>query len=479
LGSPPATRYAQSDGLNIAYQVVGDGPIDLVFVPGFVSHLDLQWGDPAIAAFLERLASFARLIIFDKRGTGLSDPAPRPPTLEERMHDVSAVMDAVGSEHAALFGYSEGGMMSMLFAATYPERTDALVLYGAYADPDATNDGWRRIRAAIDSWGEGSTLAVLAPSLADGAIQQRLRGLFERAAASPGMARSLVDSASQMDVTDVLPSIRVQTLLVHRRDDVLPIKWSREIASRIPGARLVEQPGSDHMPWVGDADAVLDEIEDFLTGARHGPPPDRVLATVLFTDIVGSTELAARLGDERWRQQLEAHYSMFRHELDRYGGQEIADTGDGFESIFNGPTSAIRCAQAVSRAAPEHGIEIRCGVHTGECERAGSRMRGLAVHVGARIAAVAAPGEILVSRTVVDLAVGSRIAFVDRGEHVLKGVPGEWQLFAVDEKESGTEPYITDSRKVGTIDRGMTEFVRRAPVVTQRFVRLTRRQRRP
>ena len=472
----PATRYAKSGDLNIAYQVVGDGPRDLVFVPGFVSHLDLQWADPAVAAFLERLASFARLIIFDKRGTGLSDPAPGFPTLEERMDDLRAVMDAAGSGRASIFGYSEGGLMSVLYAATYPERMEALVLFGTYAGANPADPGWSRIRATIDRWGEGDTLAVLAPTIARGEIERRLRGLFERAAASPGMVRALVDAVAVMDITAVLPAVRARTLVLHRTEDVVPLKWGRAVADGIPGARFVELPGRDHMPWVGNADSVVDEIEQFVTGVRHGPPSGRVLATLLFTDIVGSTERAAKLGDMRWRELLGAHGELVRREVARYGGREIDSAGDGFLSLFDGPTRAIRCAQALIEGVRAHGLEIRAGVHTGECELVGESVRGLAVHIGARVAAAAGAGEVLVSSTVRDLAIGSRIGFADRGVHTLKGVPGEWRLYSATEAESSFANISGEIRRLDAVDRVMTGFVRRAPLLSRQLVRLTRRQ---
>ncbi len=479
----PRTRYAKSDGVSVAYQVVGDGPFDLVFVPGFISHLDLQWGDPAVASFLKRLASFSRLIVFDKRGTGLSDPVSEVPTLEKRMDDVRAIMDAAGSERAALFGFSEGGPMSILFSATYPERTEALVLYGTYArgtgDPGhpwgPSSAAWAKVRQGLEPWGEGRTLQILAPSIAGGELQRRLRGLYERAAASPAMARALIDAVAQMDVTHVLPMIRVRTLVIHRSEDFIPVEGGRYIAEEIKGARYVELPGPDHLPWVGDAEAILDEVEEFLTGARHGPEPDRMLATVLFTDVVGSTERAAALGDRRWRELLDAHHALVRGELERFRGREINTAGDSFLATFDGPTRAIRCAEAIAEEVRTLGIEIRAGLHTGECELSGEQVRGLALHVGARIAAQAGPGEILISSTVRDLVVGSGIEFADRGIHALKGVPGEWRLFAVARPRPGTEAGSPDmARGLGLVDRALMSFVRRAPALARRLVALTR-----
>jgi len=467
---PPKTRYVARSGVNIAYQVVGSGPFDLVFVPGFVSHLDLQWGDPGIAAFLERLASFSRLIIFDKRGTGLSDPVFGIPTLEERMDDVRAVMDAAESEVAAMFGYSEGAQMSLLFAATYPERARELVLFGAYSSPQ--HHVWERLRACLGSWGEGATLELLAPSLAGGEVQRRMRGLFERAAASPAMASRLIESAADMDVSSVLPMIRTRTLVIHRTNDIIPISAGRYIAEHVPGARFVQLPGDDHMPWVGDADAVLAAIEEFLTGSRHEPQGQRLLATVLFTDVVGSTELVVRLGDERWRDLLDMHDRIVHEELERFGGIWVDSAGDGVFATFDGPVRAIRCARAIAVAVEVLGIVIRAGVHSGELQRSGTNVRGLAVHIGARIAAEAAPGEILVSSTVQGLTVGSGLQYQDRGVHQLKGVPGRWRLLAVAERHQDT--HVDAKRQLGPLDRMLTGFTRRMPAVTRGLVRLTR-----
>jgi pimeloyl-ACP methyl ester carboxylesterase len=434
----PETRYAKSGDLNIAYQVVGDGPLDLVLVPGFVSHLDNDWEEPRSAHLLQRLASFSRLIRFDKRGTGLSDRPPGLPDLETRMDDVRAVMDAVGSKRAALFGYSEGGPMSILFAATYPDRTSSLVLYGTYAKRQEPDDDYpwcptvaeRREYAAVveREWGVESDLGTMAPN-ADEAMVRWWRARA-RASASPGAARDLILMNSQVDVRAVLPAIRVPTLVLHRRGDrdSRP-EEGRYIAGRIKGARFVELEGEDHVPWI-DSDQVVDEIEEFLTGVRHGPEPDRGLATMLFTDIVGSTVRATELGDRRWRDLLERHHDLVRRELERFQGREIDTAGDGFLATFEGPARAIRCARAILEKAWEIDIEIRAGLHTGEVELVGPDIRGIAVHIGARVAALAEAGEVLVSSTVKDLVAGSGIDFEDRGRHELKGVPGDWHLWA-------------------------------------------------
>jgi len=437
----PETRYAKSGDVHIAYQVTGAGP-DLVLVPGWVSHVEYAWESSSFSRFLDRLASFSRLILLDRRGTGLSDRVAELPTLEERMDDVRAVMDAVGSERAALFGISEGGPMCMLFAATYPERTSALVLYGTLVkgmqDADAS---WapakEQVEAFLDligkQWGTGITLNLFGPSLAQDERERQYWARFERLAVSPGAARVLLQMVADTDVRHVLPTIRVPTLIVHRSGDrATPVEGARHIAAHIPEARYVELPGEDHFAWVGDLDAVLDPVEEFLTGACQAPEPDRVLATVLFTDIVGSTARAVELGDQRWRDLLTSHNAAVRAELARFRGREVKTAGDGFLATFDGPARAIRCACAVRDAVRSLGIEIRAGLHTGECELMGDDVGGIAVHTGARVAANAAPGEVLVSSTVKDLVAGSRLRFADRGTHDLRGVPGEWRLFAVE-----------------------------------------------
>jgi pimeloyl-ACP methyl ester carboxylesterase len=438
----PETRYARSGDVNIAYQVVGDAPRDLVLVPGWVTNLEVFWEEPACARFLQRLASFTRLILFDKRGTGLSDRVADLPNLETRMDDVRAVMDTVGSERAALLGYSEGGPMCALFAATYPLRTTALIMQGAYA---------RRTRALDYPW--GPTAEALAgwmvmcqrdwggpvgfddrwPSAAhDERVRQWWARLL-RMGASPGANRTLQQMNAEMDVRHVLPAIRVPTLILHSAGDRLfPAAAGRFMAEQIPGAKFVELPGGDHLAWGEDGDAIVDEIEEFLTGVRHGPEPDRVLATVLFTDIVGSTEKAAALGDRRWRDLLDRHHHVVRRELGRFRGREIDTTGDGFLATFDGPARAVRCARALSDGVRALGLDVRAGLHTGEIELHDKKVSGLAVHIGARVAAAAGAGEVLVSSTVKDLVAGSGLQFQDRGSQALKGVPGEWHLFALE-----------------------------------------------
>ncbi len=435
----PQTRYAKSGDVNIAYQAVGDGPLDLVLVPGFVSHLENDWDEPRSAHFLERLASFSRLIRFDKRGTGLSDRPGGLPDLETRMDDVRAVIDAVGSTRVALFGYSEGGPMCCLFSATYPDRTKALVLYGTYAkrmDPDDDYPWaptWEQRQAYGDQvereWGFDSDLRTMSPN-ADAALTAWWR-TRARASASPGAARALILMNSRIDVRQVLPTIQVPTLVLHRSGDRdSRLEEGRYIAERIPDARFVELAGDDHIPWI-DADQIVDEVEEFLTGVRRGAESDRVLATVLLTDIVGSSERAAELGDRRWRDLLEAHHALVRGELARWRGREVDTAGDGFLATFDGPARAIRCACAIRDGLHALGVEIRAGLHTGECEIIGGKVGGIAVHTAARVAASAQPGEVLVSGTVRDLIAGSGIELEDRGVHSLKGIPGEWQLLAV------------------------------------------------
>jgi pimeloyl-ACP methyl ester carboxylesterase len=430
--------------VSIAYQVAGEGPFDLVYVPGFVSNIELMWEEPGYARFLERLASFSRLILFDKRGTGLSDPVATEdlPTLEQRMDDVRAVMDAVGSEQAALLGHSEGGNMCVLFGATHPERTRALVLVGCYAKRIRSDDyPWApsfvermaQIEDTERTWGSARPASEvdLAPSKAGDEAFARWLGRYWRQSASPKAASALLRMNSMIDVRAVLPTIAVPTLLLYRMHDAdVMVDEGRYIASKIPDATFVELPGADHLMWTGDPDAMLDEIEGFLTGARRGPDPDRVLTTVLFTDVVGSTETATRLGDRAWRELLERHHAVVRRELERWRGREVDTAGDGFLATFDGPARAIRCAVAATNGVGELGLRLRSGVHTGEVELAGNDVRGIAVHIGSRVAALAEANEVLVSRTVADLVSGSGIDLVERGEHVLKGVPGTWQLFA-------------------------------------------------
>jgi class 3 adenylate cyclase len=438
----PETHYTKSGRYSIAYQVVGGGPFDLLWIPGFVSNVELAWDEPLLAGFLSRLASFSRLILFDKRGTGLSDRVPidELPALEERMDDVIAVLDAVGSERAALFSHSEGGNLAVLFAATFPQRTIALVTAGIFAkriwSPDYPWAPTPEARAAEISDMERdwplTNVAHLAPSAArDEAFGRRLATYF-RQSASPGAAVALYRMNTGIDIRQVLPTITIPTLMLHRTGDLdANVEEGRWIAAQIPGARFLELPGDDHLPWVGDQDRLLDEAEEFLTGTRPAPEIDRVLATVLFTDIVGSTKLAVRLGDRGWRDLLARHHTVVRRELERFRGREIDTAGDGFFATFDGPGRAIRAACRIREAVAELDISIRAGVHTGELEIMGTKFGGVAVHAGARVLALAQPGEILVTRTVVDLVSGAGLTFEPRGSQPLRGLPGEWPLFAV------------------------------------------------
>jgi len=435
----PRTRYARSGELNIAYQVFGAGSLDLVYVPGWVSHVEEAWESPDYGAFLRRLGSFARVLMFDKRGTGLSDPVSidRLPTLEERMDDVRAVMDAAQSRRAAVFGVSEGGNMSVLFAASFPERTTALVSFGVYArrvwSPDypwapRPEERAREIEAVERDW------AQLDPTpLAPDASPEQLASLarYVRRSASPGAAAALLRMNTEIDVRHVLPSVSVPSLILHRtRDRDVHVDEGRWIASQIPDARFVELAGDAHVPWLGDSERVLAEIEEFVTGVRPADQTSRVLSTIVFTDIVGSTEIATQVGDVRWRELLERHHAVVRAELARHRGVEVDTAGDGFFARFDGPARAIRCAASIlNTVRAEVGLELRAGIHTGECEIVGEKLAGIAVHTGARVAAAAKPGEVLVSSTVKALVAGSGIDFEDRGATQLKGIDESWRLF--------------------------------------------------
>jgi class 3 adenylate cyclase len=438
----PETRYARSGDVNIAYQVVGEGPLDLVYVPGWVSNVEFMWSYEPFAHFLRRLSSFSRLILFDKRGTGLSDHVltDQLPTLEQRMDDVRAVLDAVGSERAALFGHSEGGNMCLLFAATYPKRVSALALLAIYAKrlrsedyPWAPTSEQREAEATLleeHGWGEVD-LTSYAPSRANDPEFKRWLGAWMRNGASPRAAAALLRMNTLIDVRDVLPTVSVPTLMLHRVGDRdVSIEEGRYIAERIPGARLVELPGDEHPIAAGDVDRLVDEIEEFLTGVRPAAEPDRLLATVVFTDIIGSTDRAVALGDRAWRDLLDRHHAIVRRELERYRGREVDTAGDGFLATFDGPARAVRCACAIRDSVRGLGLEVRAGVHTGEVQIQGAGVAGVAVHTGARVSALAGAGEVLVSRTVTDLTAGSGLVFEPRGEHELKGVPGIWQLYA-------------------------------------------------
>ena len=472
----PQTLYARSGNVHVAYQVVGGGPFDLVFVPGFVSNLEYGWEEPTLEVFYRRLASFCRLVIFDKRGTGLSDRVSGVADLETRMDDVRAIMDAVGSRRAAVLGYSDGAAMAALFAATYPERTAALVLYGSYLcwdwiSPERKPLVGRERELLLEEserrWGEPDRCEELlrsdAPSMVADEHFARWYATRLRLGASPGAARALLEMNLATDVRPLLLSIRVPTLVVHRSGDRnCDLRNERYAVGQIPDSRLVELPGDDHLPWVGDSDAVIREFEGFLTGIWESggwaePEPERVVSTVLFTDIVDSTAHAAQLGDRAWRELLQAHHAVVRKHLARFRGQELDTAGDGFFASFDGPARAIRCAAALTEALRRLGLDLRVGLHTGECELVDGKVAGIAVHIGARIAHQARPGEVLVSSTVKDLVAGSGLEFRERDVTRLRGVPGEWHLFALSSVPDGGSSQNRRDPTENTFVRGQIE----------------------
>jgi len=437
----PTTHYADSAGVSIAYQVHGEGPLDLVFVPGFVSHVELIWTEPTVAAFFRRLASFARLVVFDKRDQGLSDRFGRPPTLEQSMDDLRAVMDAAGCERPAVFGISEGGPMSVLFAASHPDRVGSLVLYGTYARmlaapdypagiPAESLDKWAGIIRR--DWGGPVGIELWAPSAEGDPSFEDWWARLLRYGTSPAGAIALMELYRELDARVALPAIEVPTLVLHCSGDrMIPIGLGRYLADNIAGSRFVELAGNDHVPFT-DAEPLLDEVEEFLVGSRGAAQSERALATILFTDLVDSTARAAELGDRRWRHLLERHDAAVRRQLALHRGREVKTVGDGFLATFDGPARAIRCADALRGELGSLGLEVRSGIHTGEVELIGDDLGGIAVNIGARIGAEAVAGEVLVSSTVRELVVGSGLEFADRGVRSLKGVPGEWRLFAID-----------------------------------------------
>jgi class 3 adenylate cyclase len=436
----PKTRYADSGGVKIAYQVVGDGPIDFLIVPGFVSHLEIFWEEPGLARTLERLASFSRLILFDRRGMGLSDREAGTPALEATIDDARAVLDVVGSERAVVEGVSEGGAAALLFAATYPDRTRSLILFGSYARVVSAPDypeGFEpqaleaMIHILTEGWGEPVALDLFAPSMA---TDPRFRDWWARLlrnGTSPSGVRDLLGLYLHLDARHALAAVRAPTLVIHRRGDrVVPVQMGRYIAERIAGSKFVELPGADHLLWT-EQDGAEDAIVEFLTGAPRLPETDRMLATVMFTDIVGSTDHAIALGDRRWRDLLDSHDRLVRKNLELFRGREVKTVGDGFLATFDGPARAIRCAKAIAGEVSTLGLRIRAGLHTGECEVLNGDLGGIAVHIAARVAETATPDQVLVSSTVKDLVAGSGVRFEDRGAHALKGIPDEWRLFSV------------------------------------------------
>ncbi|MGE0499554.1 MAG: adenylate/guanylate cyclase domain-containing protein [Rhizobiaceae bacterium] len=433
---PPKTRYARSGEYHIAYQTYGQGP-DIVMVPGFVSHIENYWDEPRLVAWLEALGRFARITLFDKRGTGLSDRVAHVPSMDERMDDVRAVMDAGGIDRAALLGISEGGSLSTFFAASHPDRVQSLTLYGAFARffhwlP--TEEAFGQFLGYIqEHWGSGASLGMFAPSQsADEALQQWW-GRFERLGASPSAATALMRMNREIEITGILSSVRVPTLIIHRTGDaVINVAAAHELAAGIEGARLIEHPGTDHLWFLdGLGERILSEVREMVTGERHDAFVDRVLATVLFTDIVDSTSRAASMGDVRWRALLDAHDRTVRQELSRFRGNEVKSLGDGFLATFDGPARAIRCAVSISQALKNIGVPARAGLHTGEVEITDTDVRGIAVHLASRVAGTGGAGDVVVSRTVKDLVAGSGLGFDDFGTHVLKGMPEAWQLYSL------------------------------------------------
>jgi class 3 adenylate cyclase len=437
----PETRYAANGGLHVAYQLVGEGPVDVVLLTQWFSNIDSQWDVPPLAAFIRRLTAFGRVLTFDKRGTGLSDPVSELPSIEEWMDDLRTVMDDSGIERAVLIANLASSFMAMVFAATYPGRVRALVLVNAYPRfTRAADYPWGSDIGHVDvlvertrrTWGKGMLLRQFAPSLLADATVVELESRYERQAASPGTAMAMTRMINFIDVRSVLPTITAPTVAISRADPTaVPAGHRRYVADHVPGARYVELAGADELMWAGDQDALVSEIQEFVTGARPAIEPDRVLATILFTDMVGSTRLAAELGDRGWRELVERHHALVRAELARFRGREVDTAGDGFFAVFDGPGRAVRCASAVVRSVRSLGIEIRAGVHTGEIEMVGDGVRGIAVHIGARVSALASAGEVLVSSTVRDLVAGSGLQFEDRGLHELKGVPDPWRVLAV------------------------------------------------
>ncbi|MFL5797665.1 MAG: adenylate/guanylate cyclase domain-containing protein [Actinomycetota bacterium] len=437
----PKTSYAWNDGVAIAYQVVGSSGPDLLLAPGSITHLEVLWDEPRVRRFLTRLAGFSRLILMDPRGLGLSDRLTAVPTIDERVLDMMSVLDAVESERATLFGNADTGPPSIAAAVTHPERVGGLILCGTYAKASWSHDypiglteqAWSEFRERVKGeWGTSWRFEDVAPSLAHDEAFLQWYATLMRVGASPTAVLLLGEMTYGVDVRSLLPRVAVPTLVMHRAGDrVNTVEHGRYLAERIPGSRWVELPGEDFVLWSGDLDLLADEVEEFMTGRRGGAEPTRVVATVMFTDVVGSTERARALGDRAWSDLLEGHNARVRAELRRFGGRELDTAGDGFLASFGSPTAAIRCARAILESMQEVGVELRIGLHTGECEVVGDKLRGIAVHIGARVASTAGPGQILVSQTVRDLVAGSGVDFADRGSHELKGVPGEWRLFAV------------------------------------------------
>lgn len=463
----PETRYADRAGVSIAYQVFGDGPVDVVMLFGAASHVEMMWNGIGFAEWAEKIGTFARVAVYDKAGVGLSDPVAGVPTLDERVDEVVAVMDALGLQEAVLIGQSEGAPAAALFAATYPERCTRLVLYGSVIVGAQIS----LLDELAARWGSGTAIELFGAELAQAAAAmprtiRNLFGTFERAAASPSMFRAVLEAARQIDIRPVLPAVGVPTLVIHRVDDPIPVAQGRMAAAAIPGAKLVELPGDNHFPWLGDMDQLLGELEEFVTGGRSGATSKGVLAIVLFTDVVKSTERLAAIGDRAWTELLDRYERAVRDIIVRFRGREVFTKGDEFFVAFDGPARAVQCALAIRAAARNLELEVRTGVHAGECEARGEDLAGLAVHIAARVMADAAPGEVLVTSTVRDLIVGTGLRFIDRGQRELRGVPGEWRLFAVPD-ETSTLAEHEDAKTVA--DRMKIGIAKRAPATTRRL----------
>jgi class 3 adenylate cyclase/pimeloyl-ACP methyl ester carboxylesterase len=430
----PETRYALSSDVNIAYQTMGAGPVDIILVPGVVSHIEFMHEMPGYTAFLRRLSTFARVITFDKRGQGLSDRISGAPSLEQRMDDVRAVMDAVGSQRAVILGFSEGCAMGALFAATYPERVSQLIFFAGFATASMlSSDMEERIAQRVKLWGTGEMIKMVWPSQAHSRDAKIQLAKFQRLSASPGAIKAISLLNAQIDVRPILTAIQVPTLVLHRRGDAqVRVELGRDLAAQIPNAKFVEYPGADHFFFCGEVEELLGEIEEFVTGHRESSSSDleRVLATVLFTDIVDSTRSAAEMGDQTWRRLLDSHDQIAKQIIDKHRGNLIKTTGDGILATFDGPGRAVRCALAFGAAAKQIGLPLRAGLHTGEIEMRGRDIGGIAVHAAARVMAQSQSSEVLVSRVVTDLVAGAGLKFSERGTHELKGLPGRWELFA-------------------------------------------------
>lgn len=450
----PPVRYADAGGTHIAYQVVGDGPIDLLVAPGFISHLDLQWTMPTFASYVELLAAFSRVILFDKRGTGLSDPSPDAARFEQRVDDIDAVLEAAGSRSAVVLGMSEGGPLAVLYAATRPERVDSLVLLGTFAAGRSIDPGViERFDAAVDRWGEGLTSEIFLSPASRRVLAKSYFGLFERASCSPGMARALLDSIKEVDVAGILPSLDLPTLVLHRRHDPFAASaWSDELESLLPGARRVELDGEDHLPWLGDPAPIAGAVCEFTTGRASGRVSSRMLATLMFTDIVDSTRRAVELGDDQWKHLLARHNEVSRAAIAEHRGREVKALGDGFLGMFSTPGAAVRCARAIETGLAPLGLDVRAGIHTGEVDLVDIRdVAGVNVHIAARVGARAGPGEVLVTSAVKDLLVGEALEFRRRGPHQLKGLPGPVDLYALEGERP--VPDVADRRIARPGDR--------------------------